>query len=131
MTRFRSRIVGTASWAAARKSLKNGPSRSATGFEASTRGSRSSSVARRLTKVVFAWRMKSGSREIASFSAVDWLPIAPIIRSTSWIRSDMSGARAASAPERCEVSTINDSKACWSTVSSSNSRREVERKGFR
>ena len=48
----RSRTVGTRSAEAARKFRKKGPSRSATGFDASTSGSTSSSVARRLTAVV-------------------------------------------------------------------------------
>ena len=75
--------------------------------------------------------MKSGSWETAAARALVWRPIAPIIRLALWIRPEMSGARSARAPESCEVSTISRSKAGVSRVSSSNTRLEVERNGFR
>jgi hypothetical protein len=124
-------IVGTAPWAARLKAWKKGGSFSATGFDAFTSGSRSSRVALRLTKVVFAWRMKSGKRTRASFSAEDWLAIAPIIKFALWMSSEMSFDRSASAPERWEVSTIRRCRVGVSLVSSPKTWREVERNGFR
>ena len=75
----RSRTVGRASAASARAWSRNGPSLRATGFEASTSGSRSSSAARRLTKVVLARRMNGGSRPIDSASATFWSPSARVV----------------------------------------------------
>ena len=74
----RSRRVGRASRASGRSSRKYGRSFLATGLDSSTSGARSSRVARRLTKVVLARRMKSGRRWIASASALCWAPIAPV-----------------------------------------------------
>ena len=88
----RSRIVGTASAAAARSVPRNGAQLGApTGFEALTSGSRSSSAARRLTKVVFDSRRKSGSSEIASASRSLRSPIAFIIWFRFATRAEMSG----------------------------------------
>ena len=77
----------------------------------STSGSTSSSAARRLTKVVLAVRRKSGSSAIDSASRSRRSPIAFIIRFRFPTRAEMSGARAASAPESCELSTIRFSSA--------------------
>ena len=54
IVRDRSRIVGSPSRTNRRASSRKGPSRLTAGFEASTNGSTSSSVARRFTKVVLA-----------------------------------------------------------------------------
>ena len=125
-------MVGTASADACAQLARNGPSLRATGFEASTSGSRSSSAARRLTNVVFASRMKSGSFAIDSRERCSLRsPIAFIIRSRFPTRAEMSGARSASAPERLRGVDDQVLERRWSTLSSPNTRREVERNGFR
>ena len=58
------------------------------------------------------------------------LASAPIILSRLEVSCVRSGARSASAPERCDVSTRSRSKAGVSRVSSSKTRLEVERKGL-
>ncbi len=88
-------------------------------------------MARRLTKVVFDWRMKSGRRTSACSSAFDCSASAPIIRLALWIKSEMSPERWARAPDRCELSTIRRSRVGVSLVSSPNTWREVDRNGFR
>ncbi len=55
-------------------------------------------MARRLTKVVFDWRMKSGRRTSACSSALDCSAIAPIIRLALWIKSEMSSERCGQGP---------------------------------
>ena len=59
--RRRSWIVGFALATSGRRSRRNGASSFVAGLDAATSGSRSSSVARRLTNVVFARRRVSGS----------------------------------------------------------------------
>ena len=83
----------------------------AAGFEATTRGSTSSSAARRLTKVVLASRMKSGSFEIASARA-SLLGRRSRPSSGRGCRpaAEMSGERSARAPESCEPSTSRRSQ---------------------
>ncbi len=110
---------------------KKGLRRSATGIEASTSGSTSSSVALRFTAVVLKLRMKSGSWLTAVVSEVFCRAIAFIIWSRLPTSAERSPRRSASAPESCEPSTISCSSERVSRVSSANVRREVERNGFR
>ena len=124
-------MVGTRLAEVARSWVKNGRSRLATGLEASTSGSTSSSAARRLTEVVLKFRRKSGRSPTALASESDSEEIAPIITSRLPTRALRSSRRAARVPESSEPSTIRFSSAVWSRVSSAKVCREVDRKGFR
>ena len=103
----------------------------ATGFDAFTSGSTSSSAARRLTKVVLAWRMKSGKREIASSSASRWLPSARKVALALPTNAASSLRFSASALTSVELSWRKRDSSGESRLSSPNSRLEVDSAGLR
>ena len=105
----RSRTVGPASWASARAWSRNGPSLRATGLEALTSGSRSSSAERRFTKVVLARRMNGGNRPIDSASAAFWSPNARVVVFKLPISPARSSRRSAIVVTSRELSTRNRS----------------------
>ena len=121
-TLLRLRNTGTERSETSASSTRNGVRSGVASPVTSISGSRSSSAARRLTKVVFAWRRAGGSatseRSKASFSAA----IAP----SAWFAFEVSAARSsrrsAIAPSTLEPEARNSEKVCSSRVSSSSSR---------
>ena len=103
----------------------------ATGIEAETSGSRSSSVARRLTAVVLKLRMKLGSSSSAAVSDSFSAAIAPIIWFVLLMKPVMSSERSASVSVSVAVSTMKRSRLASSEESSLKTCREVDRNGFR
>ena len=114
-----------------RRLRRNGVRCLVAGFASLTSGVRSSSVARRLTKVVFAWRRVGGnatSARSSDASSRSRSPPAPGWRSGSGPRGRF--ARSATAPSAFEPVTMNCVKVRWSRVISSRSWRPVERRGL-
>ncbi len=130
-TALRSRIVGRASLANGRSSSRNGCSFFATGFDASTSGSTSSSAARRFTNVEFDRRMKPGSCSIALASASFSSPIARVVSFRLPISAARWSRRSASAVTSCELSTMKRSSAGVSWLSSRNRRAVRDSDGLR
>ena len=99
------------------------------GLAALTTGVRSSSAARRLTKVVFAWRSAGGKATSERSRASFWLAIAPSAWLAFAVRAERSSRRSAIAPSACEPWTRNWLNARLSLVSSANSRRVEDSAG--
>ena len=116
----------------AQRGRGTGAARVATGFEASTSGSRSSSAARRLTKVVFG--VAHEVRELRDRLGEALLAVADRVHHP--VRGSRPGPRcrgrarpARRRAARCRRSGSRTRR--WSELSSPNTRREVERNGFR
>ena len=114
-----------------RSSRRNGARSFVAGLDASTSTSRSSSVARRFTNVVFARRSVVGSRPSAWPSATFSSPIARAVAFVLPTRPERSSRRSASAPTSREESTRKRVSAGSSSVSWPTSRREVESSGLK
>ena len=129
--RRRSWIVGIALWTSGRSSRRNGASSLVAGFDASTSGSRSSSVARRLTNVVLARRSVVGSSPSACSSAASWEAIAAavvFVFPTSEARSSRFSAIAVTARDELTMKSVSVPSSCVSWLTSC---REVERNGLK
>ena len=128
---MRSRSVGRASCVRGRSSASRRRSFGATGLDSSTSGLRSSSVARRLTNVVFARRMNGGRRLIARARSSLRAPIAPNVR----LRLVTSPARSSRLTARSVTSfddeTMKRSSIGVSRLSSENSRLDAASEGLR
>ena len=123
--------VGRASRASGWTWSRNGFSFFATGFDAFTSGSTWSSVLRTFTKVVLAWRMKSGRRPMASASEAFWAPIACVVALRLATSAERSSRFWATAVTRCALSPRKCSSTGVSRFSSLNRRLEVDSAGFR
>ena len=103
----------------------------ATGFDAFTSGSTASSVERRFTKVVLAWRMKSGSCPIASASAAFCTAIAWKVELALPISAARSFLRSATSVTRLALSWRKRVSSGVSRLSSLNRRLDVDSAGLR
>ena len=126
---------GPSAWpppASGRRSRRNGARSFVAGLDSATSTSRSSSVARRLTKVVLARRSVVGSSPSASTSATFSEPIARGggVRVADERREVVALARPASSSAG-PVSTMKRVSAASSSVSSPTSRREVDSSGLK
>ncbi len=110
--------TGTALERTGRNSLRKGARFLVAGFAVSTSGSRSSSAARRLTKVVLLWRMNGGSRRSVWSSASFWPAIAPKAVLALEIALESSLPRWATAVESLLELTTKRSSRPWSAFSS-------------
>ena len=110
--------TGTALESTGRSSLRNGARFLVAGFAVSTSGSRSSSAARRLTKVVLLWRMNGGSSRSVWSRASFWLAIAPKAVLALEIALESSLPRWATAVESLAELTTKRSSRFWSAFSS-------------
>ena len=104
--------------ATGRSSARNGASSLVAGFAVSTSGSRSSSAARRLTKVVFDCRRTGGSRRSVWSKATFWLAIAPKAVLALEIALESCSPRPAIAVVSFAELTTKRSSRCWSALSS-------------
>ncbi len=127
----RSAIVGLASCTSGRSSRRNGARFFVAGFESSTSGSRSSSVARRFTNVLLPRRSVVGSRSSAWLSASFSEAIAPVVAFALATRLDRSSRREAIAVAvRLEL-TRKSVSAPSSSVALLTSRRALESSGLK
>ena len=122
----RSETTGTAFSATGAGRRRNSGRSLVARFEVATSGSRSSSAARRLTKVVLAWRRNGGSaaseRSSASFSAA----IAPRATFAFSVSAERSSRRSAIAPEARRRPRRGTRERTRSSRLSSSSRRVVD-----
>ena len=88
-------------------------------------------MARRLTKVVSARRMKPGRSPIAVESACFWRPMAPVVVARWSTRPARSARRVARSPTSCEDSPMKRLSAGVSESSALKSRLEAASDGFR
>ena len=128
---LRSRIVGRAAAISGRSSRRNGARSFVAGLDSATSTSRSSSVARRFTNVVFARRSVVGSSPSARASATfsDAIALAVVfVLPTSAARSSRFSASAVTSREE---STMKRVRLSSSSVTSPTSRRDVDSSGLK
>ena len=121
--------TGTDRWATGRSLRRKGARFLVAGLVALTTGVRSSSVARRLTNVVSAWRRVGGKATRLRSRAWFWLAIAPKAWLAFAVRSASSLRREAIVPRAFEPWTRNWLKALLSLVNSANRRRLAASEG--
>ena len=127
----RLRNTGTPLLTTGRRSRRNGVRSRVATFAVATSGSRSSSAARRLTKVVFAWRRVGGNAVSTRSSEVFSRAIAPSASLPFWVSAERSLRRSAIAFTTREPSWRKSLNACWSRVSWAKRRRAASRLGLK
>ena len=129
MARLRLWITGTPRSETWRRLRRKGVRCFVAGFASLTSGVRSSSVARRFTNVVFAWRSVGGSATSTRSSELFSFATAPSAWLAFWVSAARSCFRDAIAPRAFEPVTMNCVNVRWSRVTSSRSWRPVESAG--